>query len=160
MFTVENYQKAIKVNKIVSNKHTKKTLGFTLIEVLITVAILGILAAIVYPSYISFINKSNRTEGQRELMRLANLQEQYFIDNRTYANHLKKLGESNQSITSQSGHYKINVQSSNANSFVIEAIAQGRQLKNDIHCTALTINHLGQKRWSSSVFDSKVKCWD
>jgi len=159
MFTEENYQKAIKINKIVSNKHIKKTVGFTLIEVLITVAIMGILAAIVYPSYTSFVNKSNRTEGQRELMRLANLQEQYFIDNRTYANHLKKLGESSTSVTSQSGHYKINVQNSNANSFVIKATAKGIQLK-DIHCLTLTINHLGQKGWSGSVPSSKVKCWD
>jgi type IV pilus assembly protein PilE len=159
MFTEENYQKAIKINKIVSNKHIKKTVGFTLIEVLITVAILGVLATIVYPSYTSFVNKSNRTEGQRELMRLANLQEQYFIDNRTYANDLEKLGEATKIITSQSGHYKINVQSSNANSFVIKATAKGIQLK-DKHCRTLSMDHLGQKGWFSIVPDSKVKCWD
>jgi type IV pilus assembly protein PilE len=159
MFTEENYQKAIKVNKIVSNIHIKKTVGFTLIEVLITVAILGVLAAIVYPSYTSFVNKSNRTEGQRELMRLANLQEQYFIDNRTYANHLKKLGEATRIITSQGGHYQINVQNSNANSFVIKATAKGVQLK-DEHCVTLSINHLGEKGWTSIIPNSKVKCWD
>ena len=63
------------MKKIVHN------LGFTLIELLITVAIIGILAGVAYPSYTDFIVRSNRTEAQRELLHLANLQEQIFVAN-------------------------------------------------------------------------------
>ena len=57
-------------------------LGFTLIEVMITVAIIGILASVAYPSYVDFVTRSNRVEALQELTRFANLQEQYFIDHR------------------------------------------------------------------------------
>lgn len=72
----------------------QKLKGFTLIEVMITVAIVGILAAIAYPSYIDYVTKSGRAEGVAAVMEVANLQEQYYLDNRTYASDLTKLGMS------------------------------------------------------------------
>ena len=68
---------------------THKINGFTLVELMITVAIVGILATVVYPSYVSYVTKSNRTEAQRELMRLANLEEQYYVDHREYTENMK-----------------------------------------------------------------------
>jgi type IV pilus assembly protein PilE len=49
----------------------KKVNGFTLVEMLIAVAIVGILAAIAYPSYMDYVRKSNRAEAKTELMDVA-----------------------------------------------------------------------------------------
>ncbi len=131
---------------------SSKQFGFTLMELMITVAVVGILASIAYPSYSSFITKSNRSEGQGELLRFANLQEQYFVDYRTYAADLEKLGQATESIISEHNHYEIKVISANAATFVLNAIAQGAQSTNDSACTPLTINEVGEK--------SPADCWD
>ena len=57
--------------------------GFTLIEVMITVAIIGILSAVALPSYQSYIQKSRRSEARVVLMDAASKQEQYILNFRT-----------------------------------------------------------------------------
>jgi type IV pilus assembly protein PilE len=59
--------------------------GFTLVELIVTVAILGILAAIAYPAYTSHIKKSNMAAAQAYLMDIAQKQAEYLVDNRAYA---------------------------------------------------------------------------
>ena len=58
--------------------------GFTLIELMITVAILGVLAAIVVPSYNEYVIRSKLTEAQSKLGDMRGQMERYFLDNRTY----------------------------------------------------------------------------
>jgi type IV pilus assembly protein PilE len=62
-----------------------RTQGFTLIELMIVVAIVGILATIAYPSYQQYIIRSNRVAAQSQMMEIANLQQQFLIANRTFA---------------------------------------------------------------------------
>lgn len=59
--------------------------GFTLVELMITVAIVGILAAIAYPSYTQYVVKSNRAAAQAFMLNVANKEEQYILDAREYA---------------------------------------------------------------------------
>ena len=59
--------------------------GFTLIELMVTVAIVAILAAIAYPSYTSQMKKSRRSEAEQFLMDIAQRQQQYLLDQRAYA---------------------------------------------------------------------------
>jgi type IV pilus assembly protein PilE len=132
-------------------KKQRLTYGFSLIELLITVAIVGILAGVAYPSYTDYVTRSNRSEAQRELMRFANLQEQVFVDTRSYASDMKGLGFSTVSIDTDSGNYTISVSAQTATTFTLKAVAKKNQV-NDTGCKNLTINQLGVK--------TPTACWE
>jgi len=84
----------------------KRINGFTLIELLIAVAIVAILAAVAFPSYTDFVARSNRTEAQRELLRIANMQEQFFVDTRAYTSDMNNLGLGNDPFITENGYYR------------------------------------------------------
>jgi type IV pilus assembly protein PilE len=65
--------------------------GFTLIEILIVVAIVGILAAVALPAYQDHIRKSKRAAAKAVVLYLANQQQAYLIDKRAYAPDLATL---------------------------------------------------------------------
>lgn len=73
-------------------RRTKKHRGFTLIELMIVVVIISILAAIVYPMYSDQIRKSRRATAHSTLTDAAARQEQFFLDNKSYADDMNKLG--------------------------------------------------------------------
>ena len=134
----------------------KKSKGFSLIELLITVAIVGILAGIAYPSYTEFVAQSNRSEAQRELLRLANLMEQYYLDHRAYTTDLKKLGNTDTTLTTDSGNYKI-VATGNAETYTLTATAQTHQATiDDSTCLTLSVDQAGARLPSTASSD----CWE
>lgn len=123
----------------------RSVVGFSLIELMIAVAIVGILAAVAYPSYTSFVISSNRSEGQRELLRLANLQEEIFIDRRSYTTVMTALGMTADPHITEFGNYSIDATIANGGTtFLLTATAQGTQTS-DTGCTTLTVNEAGQK---------------
>jgi type IV pilus assembly protein PilE len=127
-----------------------KSKGFTLIELMVTVAIVGILAAIAYPSYIDYIIKSGRSEGVAAVMRVANLQEQYYLDNRAFATDMTKLGLVASPFITEHGHYS--VASAGTSAFTITATAKGNQASRDSTCATITLTHAGIKGPST-------ECW-
>lgn len=66
--------------------------GFTLMELMITIVIIGILAGVALPGYQNSVRKSHRSAAQAEMMDIANRQQQYLLANRSYADTLATLG--------------------------------------------------------------------
>jgi type IV pilus assembly protein PilE len=65
--------------------------GFTLIELMVAVAIIGILATIALPSYRQYVIRANRSAAQAQMMEIANRQQQFLMANRRYAADLTEL---------------------------------------------------------------------
>jgi len=133
-----------------------KLKGFTLIEVMIVVAIIAILATIAYPSYIDHIARSNRTEGQRELLLLANRQEQFFSDNREYTTDMTELGKDADPfivrINGVQEVYSIDATTTDSGAtFVLTATPLGNQATIDTDCPFLSITETGIK--------NPTDCW-
>lgn len=70
----------------------RKQLGITLIELMVTVVIVGILASVAYPSYLNQMKKGRRAAAQAHLMDIAQRQQEYLLDARAYASTLSTLG--------------------------------------------------------------------
>jgi type IV pilus assembly protein PilE len=128
--------------------------GFSLIELLIAMIVVGIISAVAYPSYLSFITKVNRTEAQRELLRLANIQEHYYVNEGKYASSLILLGFERAEYQTESGRYEIYISASSDTNFNLTAQAKGAQRNNDEGCLTMSINEVGE-RAADSVF-----CWN
>jgi len=73
-------------------KQTLVNKGFTLIELMIVIAIIGILVAVVIPGYRSYVLEGQRSRMQADLYSIIDLQERYYLDNMSYASDMKKLG--------------------------------------------------------------------
>ncbi|MGI2257741.1 type IV pilin protein [Shewanella sp. GXUN23E] len=128
----------------------RKGKGFTLIEVMIVVVIVGILASIAYPSYTKYVAKGARSDAIAEMMRIANLQEQHYLDFRRYTADMKELGYGADPMETERGLYQIDA-TVNGASFEVKAIALGTQAARDAECTPLTLSSTGAK--------TKPECW-
>ena len=70
---------------------SRRQQGFTLVELMVAVVIVGILAAIAYPSYTEYLVRSNRSAAQTYLVELAQAQAQFMADTRGYASSVEDL---------------------------------------------------------------------
>jgi type IV pilus assembly protein PilE len=134
--------------------------GFTLIELMIVVAIVGILAAIAYPIYTRYIMQSRRADAKTALLDLAARQERYFSINNTYALTAANLGYSGTfpvSVnTSNTAYYQLNVSLANTTAFTATATPIGVQTA-DTQCGTYTIDQLGTQTVSGTL--GAPACW-
>jgi len=134
--------------------------GFTLIELMITVAVVGILAAVAYPSYRDQVLRSRRSEAKAALADTVGRQEKFLLNNKTYTATLGASGL-NMNATTESGHYLMSVVAPTASCpiarcYVVQAVPQGAQT-NDTRCATLSITSRGQKLESGT--GTVADCW-
>ncbi len=117
-----------------------KQKGFTLIEVMITVVILGIIAAIALPSYQEQVRKTRRVNAQSDLLELASYMERYYTENFTYTGAALPFNESPKEGNTK--YYDLVIAASNATSYRLSATPKNAQA-ND-RCGTMTVNQRGE----------------
>jgi len=135
--------------------------GFTLIEVMIAVAIVAILSAIALPSYKSQMQKTRRSDAKVALTTAASLQERVYMRNNVYSSSVNDIGGSGGSLLSPAGYYSISVDVTgcvnsqpNGSCYVLTAapVAGGVQA-NDTRCASFTLADTGAKTATNT------DCW-
>jgi type IV pilus assembly protein PilE len=120
----------------------KYTNGFTLVELLIAVAVIGILAAIAIPNYQQYILRGNRADAKAILMETAQYMERYYTTNNTYVGATVLSAVSPKGASAASKKYDITFSAGPAaNSFTLQAATAGSQ-DNDA-CGDLTLSNTG-----------------
>lgn len=120
-----------------------RSTGFTLIEVLIVVAIIGILVAIALPSYHDQMRKSARAEAQSFLTDAASRQQQYLVDKRRYATSAELGVSLPKSLQPKFAPVVVNVPDVTPPTFELRLVATGDQVKDK--CPTLTIDNRGNR---------------
>lgn len=140
--------------------------GFTMIELMIVVAIVALLAAIAYPSYREHVLKTKRAEGKALLNRIAGEQERFFTSQARYTDELSEAKPDglgfNDPVESAKGCYVASAEVTDAGmGYILTADPQesdrcGDQTR-DVRCGSLSITHLGVKTVSGT--DPADECW-
>ena len=146
-----------------------KSRGFTLIEVMIVVAIIAILVGIAMPNYREYVLRSNRAVAKGALLEVASRQEQYFLNNRSYTDLLANLdypvnyyidSEGQPLGTAAGSIYQITIvdpdSSIGETIYSILATPQNGQLE-DTRCLNLGINEQALKTETGS--EDTAYCW-
>lgn len=143
----------------------KQVAGFTLIELMMAVAIVGILGAIAYPMYTDSVRKSNRTDAITELNDIAiRLQRCYSM----YSTYNPASGKCDlidklklpAGVTTRGGLYVINGSDFDNLTYTITATpVAGKMQEKDLACDKFTLDQTGQKKAFSGSADATEKCW-
>ena len=130
--------------------------GFTLLELMIVVAIVAIISAFAFPSYMEYVVNTKRTAATSALLQIADRQQQFFMDNKTYTADLTDLGlAANPLFLSDDGSsvaagdddvvYLLTLANVTATTYTAIAAPMAGQLKRDAECGTMTLNQAGTK---------------
>lgn len=133
--------------------------GFTLLELMIVLAILGILFSLALPAYQESIREGGRAEARSLLLQVAADQERFYSDNNSYSSAASPLSRPIiAALASEAGLYRVTVAAcatgTIANCFIATATPQGAQAADT--CTSLTVSNTGLK---GATGDSVDSCW-
>lgn len=134
--------------------------GFTLIEVMIVVAVLGILASVAYPSYQDSVRRGHRAEARAHLMKIAQWMERTATANGTYpitTVPAQKTAIDATLVGPSSSRYIYTLTSTTGAVYTAKAIPQGAQTADG--CSTLTLNHQGEQGVENAKLP-KTDCWN
>lgn len=138
--------------------HKKSASGFTLIELMIAIAVVGILAAVALPSYQDYIRRGKRADAHALLQNAAFAQERHRLNNSSYATETTQLvGACPTSGTckSQQENYTLSISDVDAIKFTLTATAATPSQQADSGCTSITY----KKDGSTVTTGPDAKCW-
>jgi type IV pilus assembly protein PilE len=148
------------------NNMKKLQYGVTLLELMIVVAIVAILSAAAFPSYMQYVVSTKRTVATSALLQIADRQQQFFMDNKQFTNDLTNLGfAANPLVLADDGNsvaaadadavYSISLSNVAVTTYTITAAPLHGQASRDTDCASLTLNQAGARGNSGGGDD----CW-
>ncbi|MDD2920362.1 type IV pilin protein [Rhodoferax sp.] len=140
-----------------NDRCSSKVNGFTVIEVMITVAIVAILASLAYPNYMSQVRKSRRSDAVQALSQVQQTQERWRANAPTYTSALSAAPPNGfgLSSTTSGGYYTLAISSNTATGYVATATGvSGKSQTGDTGCTTLTVTVT-----NGSAVNTPTECW-
>ncbi|MFC3193547.1 type IV pilin protein [Marinicella sediminis] len=132
----------------------KKVKGFTLVELLITVAIVALLAAYAIPNYRQYVVQSKRTEAHNKLLEVAGMYEKFYANTNRYPTNVSGGGTALSLDNSylRWEDYQIRHQDRPNGGWRLQAVALGNQASDDPDCLRIRFDSLGQR--------TPAGCWN
>ncbi|WP_027468883.1 type IV pilin protein [Deefgea rivuli] len=145
---------------------TRRQNGFTLIEMMIVVAIIGILAAIAIPNYQDYVRKSRRTDATVTISKIQQAQEKWRANNTSYTATLSDLGIT--SSTTENGYYTISIAKDGASSctgtpdgttYCVKAVAVTGKSQTSDKAGATSCSTLYMHILNGNATGTPAACW-
>lgn len=132
--------------------------GFTLIELMVVVAVVAILGAVAFPSYQNAVRKGKRGQVKADMLEISQLAERYRTINNTFTGFTlgTGFGTSPRGSTGTARNYTLALNVASGTAYTLTATPVNGQVK-DTRCGTLTLNHAGQKTESGTA--DLAECW-
>jgi type IV pilus assembly protein PilE len=142
-----------------------KIAGVTMLELLIVLAIIGIISSIAFPSYQDFVAKAKRTAATAKLLQISDRQQQFFMDRKSYTSDLTDLGYGSDPLvisddgttsiaTDPESVYSVSLSNVATTTYTITAAPLHGQLARDSDCGSLTLDQAGIRG------SGGIDCWN